>query len=307
MPEAFLFTGQGSQFPGMGKDLAESHSAAAETFAAADEALGESLSALCFEGPEDRLGLTENTQPATLTVSIAAWRAAGARRPDVAAGHSLGEYSALTAAGVFGFADAVRLVRERARRMQAAVPAGVGGMVALRRSSVEEARELAASIQSGVCDVANYNTPAQIVLSGSAEAMDEVVEKVGARMAVRLAVSVPFHSSLLKDAAAGFAEVLRDVPMRDPSFPVWCNVDARPVTTAAEARDALERQFAGSVLWTQTVEALLQDIGVRHFVEFGPKPTLARMVQQIAQPLGVGELVVGSVCTSADLSGSSEA
>ena len=300
MKTAFLFTGQGSQFAGMGKDLADRHPAAREVFDEADRVLGERLSELCFAGPEQQLALTENTQPATLTVSIAAWRALGLV-PDLAAGHSLGEYSALTAAGTFTFADALRLVRERARRMQAAVPPGAGGMVVLRKTTVDEARALVSEIRSGVCDVANLNAPGQVVLAGEAAAMDEVIERVGPRTGLRLPVSVPFHSSLLSAAARGFADVLRGVDMVDPAFPIYCNVDARPVTDLAAVRDALERQFASPVLWQTSIERMLRDEGVRRFVEFGPKPTLVRMVTQIASHIGVDGVETSSVTTADDL------
>ncbi|MGA1522369.1 MAG: ACP S-malonyltransferase [Planctomycetota bacterium] len=300
MKTAFVFTGQGSQFPGMGKDLAEAFPIARETFEEADAALGESISQLCFDGPEDQLSLTVNTQPATLAVSIAAFRSLG-QTPDLAAGHSLGEYSALTAAGAFAFADAVRLVRARAQLMQEAVPAGTGGMVVLRRMNADEARAVAAQVTRGVCDVANFNAPGQVVLSGASEAMDEVMEIVGPRGGLRLNVSVPFHSSLLRDAAKSFGEVLRGVEIRDPAFPIFCNVDAAPVTDAAAIRDALERQFAGSVLWQDSVERMLQDASVRRFVEFGPKPTLARMVTQIATHAGVEGVEAEAVCTPDDV------
>lgn len=284
MKSAFLFTGQGSQFAGMGKDLAERYPVAKNTFAEADAALGEELSTLCFTGPEDQLGLTTNTQPAALAVALAAWHVLG-ETPDVAAGHSLGEYTALTAAGTFEFGDALRLVRQRAQFMQNAVPVGTGGMVVLRKLSREEAQQLVDEIDAGICEIANLNAPGQIVLSGETVAMDQVVERLG-RKALKLAVSVPFHCSMLRDAAARFASVLDGISMRDPSFPIYCNVDAAPVTTADAARDALKRQFAGSVLWQTSVERMIQDEGVTRFVEFGPKPTLSRMVVNIAKGIG---------------------
>lgn len=285
MKRAFLFTGQGSQYAGMGADLAERFPAAAAVFEEANEILGEDLAGLCWRGPEDELALTENTQPATLTMSLAAFRALD-QAPDLAAGHSLGEYTALTAAGSFRFEDAVRLVRERARRMQAAVPVGTGGMVALLKMNAEEASAIVSQVDRGVCEIANLNAPGQIVLSGELSAMDQVVELVGPRKARKLAVSVPFHCSLLSEAAEGFAAVLEGVEMRDPAFPIYCNVDARPVTTAAEARDALRRQFAGSVLWQESIEAILGE-GIRSFVECGPKAALSRMVAQIAAHAGI--------------------
>ena len=216
---AMLFTGQGAQFAGMGRFLAENFSIARETFEEADEALGEPLSRLCWEGPEDQLSLTENTQPATLVVSVAAYRVLE-MTPNLAAGHSLGEYSALTAAGALDFADAVRLVRERGKCMQQAVPAGEGGMVVLRKLTRDEAVALVDEVTAGVCEIANFNAPGQYVLSGEKAAMDQVIEMVGERRALVLPVSVPFHCSMLKEAAATFGELLDQVAMSDPAFPI---------------------------------------------------------------------------------------
>ncbi len=281
----------------MGKGLAERFPAAQATFAEADQVLGESLAKLCWEGPEQRLALTENTQPATLTVALAAFRALG-QRPDLAAGHSLGEYTALTAAGSFAFADALRLVRARARAMQSAVPVGTGGMVALRKMGLAEVQALIGKVTAGICEIANFNEPEQIVVSGALAAMEQVVALAPPRTALKLNVSVPFHCSLLAAAGAGFATVLDDVPMRDPAFPVWCNIDARPNTTAAAARLALQRQFAGAVQWQQTIEGMLAS-GVRQFVECGPKATLTAMVKRIALFSGI-EGVETVAATTAD-------
>ncbi len=294
-----LFTGQGSQFSGMGKELYEESPAARRVFDEADRVLP-GLKDLCFSGSEDELVLTVNTQPCVLTVDVAAYRAFS-RDPEVAAGHSLGEFAALVAAGSLALADALRLVRRRAQLMQEAVPPGRGGMVVLRNVDRAEAERIVESVKAGACDLANLNEPGQYVLSGAKEAMDEVVEMVGPRRALRLPVSVPFHSRLLADAGRIFARELDEVTIRDASFPIVCNVDAVPISDAGAVRDALKRQFAGSVRWQDSIERLLEE-GARHFVEFGPKPVLARMVARIARARGV-EVETKAVTGPNDLDG----
>jgi [acyl-carrier-protein] S-malonyltransferase len=184
--------------------------------------------------------------------------------------------------------------------MQDAVPVGAGGMVVLRKLDATEAAAVCASVDAGICEIANLNAPGQIVLSGETAAMDQVVEQLG-RQALRLAVSVPFHCSMLREAAARYAEVLGAVAMADPAFPIYCNVDAVPVTESAAARDALERQFAGAVLWQTSIERMIQDAGVRRFIECGPKPTLSRMVVNIARELGVDGIESVAVTTPDEL------
>src|SRR5271163_3387272 len=256
---ALLFPGQGSQSIGMGKDLVEKYPIARQTFEEADEALGYKLSQLCFEGPEEKLKLTEITQPAILTSSIAAWRVLQEKglRPDFVAGHSLGEYSAHVAAGTLTFADAVRTVRNRGKYMQEAVPVGVGAMAAILGMPAEKVNQLAAEAAQGeVCQAANINSPEQIVISGNTAPVDRAIKiapERGAKKAVSLPVSAPFHCSLMQPAQDRLAIDLNALSFQNPSCPVICNVDAALVDSAESSRDALIRQVTGTVKWEPSV------------------------------------------------------
>jgi [acyl-carrier-protein] S-malonyltransferase len=289
---AFLFPGQGSQKVGMGRALAETFPVCRDTFAEADAALGEPLSRLCFEGPEDQLTLTENTQPAILTVSIAAWRllAAEGVRPDFVAGHSLGEYSANVAAGTIRFDDAVRVVRRRGRYMQEAVPVGVGAMAAilgLDAAAVEEACREAA--QGDVVSPANINGAGQVVIAGSAAAVARAGERAkarGAKRVVPLPVSAPFHCALMKPAEERLAPELRALAAQDPRVPIVANVDAAPKRSAAEAIEALVAQVSSPVRWEAVIGRLASE-GVTTYVEVGPGTVLAGLVRKIHRDASV--------------------
>lgn len=288
MSTAFVFPGQGSQKVGMGKAWADRSYTAREVFAEADEVLGFSLSKLCWEGPEEDLQLTENTQPAILTTSIAIYRAVADSlgEPRVMAGHSLGEYSALVAAGTLSLADALRLVKNRGRFMQEAVPAGEGAMAAIIGLEAAEVEELAAAATTAdeVCAVANFNAPGQIVVSGSTLAVERAVglaSDKGARRAVMLPVSAPFHSPLMKPARERLEPLLRAAEFSSPSVPVVANVDAKPVTDGHTACERLIQQVDSPVLWVESVRAMVMNFGVERFVEIGPGAVLSGLSRRI--------------------------
>jgi [acyl-carrier-protein] S-malonyltransferase len=285
---AFLFPGQGSQAVGMGRKLAERFPVAAQTFSEADAALGFPLSQLCFEGPEEDLRLTENTQPAIMTVSVAAARVLGEHgvTPALAAGHSLGEWSAHVIAGTLSFADAVRAVKARGRAMQQAVPAGQGAMaavLALDAAQVSEACQEAAHETGLVVQAANLNSPGQTVISGATAAVEKAAalcKARGARRAVILPVSAPFHSTLMQPAQEELARVLASITLHDPRIPVAANITGELVTTADATRDALIRQVTGAVRWVDCVQAL-KTAGAEVFIEVGPGKVLCGLLKQI--------------------------
>jgi len=283
---ALIFPGQGSQAVGMGKELAEKYPLARQTFEEADEALGYKLSQLCFEGPEDRLRLTEITQPAILTVSIAALRVLETRipKPSYVAGHSLGEYAAHVASGTFTFADAVRTVRNRGKYMQEAVPVGVGAMAAILGMDYEKVEGVCEDAAQGeVCSPANINSPEQVVISGNTAAVEraaKLADERGAKRAKLLPVSAPFHCSLMKPAQDRLKSDLDALKMSKPVYPIACNVDANLVSDDLRARDTLLRQVTGSVKWDQCMHLLIAQ-GVHTFIEVGPGKVLCGLMRQI--------------------------
>jgi len=298
---AFIFPGQGSQAIGMGKALAEASGAAREVFAEVDEALGQHLFRLMAEGPIEELTLTENAQPAIMANAVATLRASGidlAGKADFVAGHSLGEYSALCAAGAIDLATTARLLKLRGQAMQAAVPVGEGAMAALLGADLVTAQAIAdAAAQSEVCAVANDNDPSQVVISGAKGAIERalgIARDIGAKRAILLPVSAPFHSPLMKPAADAMAAALADVAIRAPAVPLYANVTASPVTAPAEIRDLLVAQVTGMVRWRESV-ANMAAAGVTHFVELGAK-VLGPMVKRIAP-----EVEVTSVITPDDI------
>ena len=270
----------------MGKELAEKFPVARQTFKEADDALGYELSKLCFEGPEDQLRLTEITQPAILTASIAAWRVLDEKGMKAAfvAGHSLGEYSAHVAAGTITFADAVRIVRNRGKYMQEAVPVGLGAMAAILGMDLEKVRAICSEAAQGeICEPANINSAEQIVISGHKNAVERATKLAsarGAKRAVMLPVSAPFHCSLMKPAQDRLAGDLRALKLQNPAVPVVSNVDAALVNNAESSRDALIRQVTGAVKWEQSMRLLIAS-GVQTFVEVGPGKVLCGLMRQI--------------------------
>jgi [acyl-carrier-protein] S-malonyltransferase len=283
---AFLFPGQASQYPGMGKELAEKYSAARAVFEEADRALGFSISQLCFEGPEDALKLTANTQPAILTASVAVYRVLAEKgiAPDYVAGHSLGEYSALVAAGALAFGDAVKLVRGRGEYMQDAVPQGVGAMAAILGLAPAQVAEICKKASNGeIVSPANLNSPDQTVISGHAVAVKRAVELAsqgGAKRAVILPVSAPFHCELMMPAQQKLEADLRRTNFSALRVPLVTNVDAGIIASGDEARDALIRQVSLPVRWEESIRELIEQ-GVNVFVEVGPGRVLSGILRQI--------------------------
>lgn len=278
---AFLFPGQGSQAVGMGKSFFDQCDEAKQIFKTADEVLGYSLSRLCFEGPEDELKLTQNTQPALLTVSTIAYRLLG-HTPSLAAGHSLGEYSALVAAGALCFEDAVLLVHKRGKYMQEAVPVGVGAMAAVIGLSFDAVEAAIGQVKSGVVQIANWNAADQIVISGHKQAVEEALQLAKPPRSVMLPVSAPFHSPLMKSAEERLAVDLDAVEFAELQFPIVNNVDARMIRTGAAARDGLKRQVSRPVMWSKSMESLNGE-AIDVFVEIGTGKVLIGLIKRIGR------------------------
>lgn len=284
---AFVFPGQGAQFAGMGKELADNFSVAKETFAEANEALGYDIAGMCFNGPEEDLKLTANTQPAILTTSVAALRVLEQEtdlRPALVAGHSLGEYSALVATGALSLADAVKTVHLRGTFMQEAVPVGTGAMAAVMGVEREELEALCAkACQGEVVAPANFNSPGQIVIAGHAGAVDRAIElakEAGAKRALLLPVSAPFHSSLMQPAAERLGSVLADIEVNPLKVPVVSNVEAAPYQDAQRVKALLVEQVCAAVRWDESIEAM-KGLGVTRYVEVGPGKVLSGLIKRI--------------------------
>ncbi|HYJ86731.1 MAG TPA: ACP S-malonyltransferase [Pyrinomonadaceae bacterium] len=289
MSVAYIFPGQGSQHPGMGKDLADNFPAARKVFEEVDDALGFRISRLCFEGPVEALQLTENTQPAILSASVAALRAMEAEgfpAPEYVAGHSLGEYSALVASGALSLVDAVKTVRARGRYMQEAVPPGQGAMAAVMGAELVDIEKICSEVSQGqVCSPANINSSNQVVIAGNTEAIDRAIELLkekGAKRVVKLNVSAPFHCALMMPAQERLAADLATLSLDDLRIPLVSNVDAAEVRKALDAKDSLVRQVSSPVRWLESVELLISK-GIGTFVEVGPGKVLSGLMRQISR------------------------
>lgn len=282
--KAFIFPGQGSQVVGMGKDLTEQSAQAKEIFKQANDALGYDLTKICFEGPEEELKQTANTQPAILATSIAQWKIleAEGKNPDVVAGHSLGEYTALVVAEAIAFVDAVKLVHLRGKLMEAAVPEGKGTMAAILGMTQEQIKDVLKNV-SGVVEIANINCPGQIVISGETSAVKEACDKLsaaGAKRAVLLPVSGPFHSSLMAPAGEKLKAEIDKLEVKKPKFKFIANVTADYVEDPAKIKELLIKQVSSSVLWQPSIERMITD-GVTEFTEVGPGKVLTGLVKKI--------------------------
>lgn len=283
--KAFLFPGQGSQAVGMGKDFFMASTTAQEILLKADEILGYSISQLCFEGPEEELRLTKNTQPALLIVSTIAYSLL-AEIPSIAAGHSLGEYSALVASGSLSFEDAVLLVHKRGAYMQEAVPLGVGAMAAVLGLPYEDVKETLSEIEEGTVEIANWNSREQIVIAGHERAVKKALSLLKPARSILLPVSAPFHCKLMRSAEEKLAKDLDTVEFKDMTFPVITNVDARVISKGEEARDALKRQVTSTVLWFESMK-IMEDQGVTCFVELGWGKVLSGLMKRIGREWSV--------------------
>jgi [acyl-carrier-protein] S-malonyltransferase len=278
---AYLFPGQGSQAVGMGRDFFEGFSLARDVFGQADEALGFKISRLCFEGPEEELKLTQNTQPALLIISTIAYLLFG-REPTIAAGHSLGEYSALVAAGCLEFTDALALVRKRGQYMQEAVPVGEGAMAAILGMDYGSVERGLIGVEGGVVEIANWNSREQIVIAGHVAAVKQALDLIRPRRSVMLPVSAPFHCRLMKSAEERLAVDLDCLEFRDLAFPVVTNVEARIIHKGEEAREALKRQVSRPVLWYKSMEVIRKQ-GIDSFFEMGSGKVLTQLMKRIGR------------------------